>query len=94
MKGKLDLILNRLVSVESKLDTNKTAVEGMRKELLEIKEGNVHVINSMDNLEEKMCSMAEDMDDMNQKVKNIENSNKSIENRVQELELSAETELV
>ena len=66
----------------------------MRKKLLEIKKGNVDVINSMDNLEEKMCNMAEDMDDMNQKVKNIENSNKSFENKVQELELSAETELV
>ena len=94
MKGKLDIILNRLVSVESKLDTNKTAMEGMRKELLEIKEGNVDVINSIDSLEEKVSNVAEEMENVKQKVKNIETSSKLIKNRVIELELSAETELL
>ena len=93
MEDKLDQILNRLTSVESKLDTNNTAVEEMRKELLEIKEGNVDVINSIENLEEKVGNVAEEMENVKQKVKNIETSNKSIENRVIELELSAETEL-
>ena len=94
MEDKLDQILNRLTSVESKLDTNNTAVEEMRKELLEIKEGNVDVINSIENLEEKVGNVAEEMENVKQKVKNIETSSKSIENRVIELELSAETELL
>jgi len=89
MEGKIDLILSRLINVETKLDTNKTAVEEMRKELLEIKEGNVDVVTSMDNLEEKMCNIADDVDGIKQNVKNIETSNNSIESRVKELELSA-----
>lgn len=89
MEGKIDLILSRLINVETKLDTNKTAVEEMRKELLEIKEGNVDVVTAMDNLEEKMCNIADDVDGIKQNVKNIETSNNSIESRVKELELSA-----
>ena len=94
MDSKLDLIISRLGNVEAKLDTNTSTVEELRKELMELKDGNADVVIAMDKLEEKVGDIAEDVDEINQKVKNIEATNKSIENRVVELEMSVETELV